>query len=111
MTGDQSNSPATENTVDQTDASGEPDIAALEEALTGEALEDAPTGDSVEQGVDETGEVSEEVGAETAEVAVETGPPTAVSLGLIPEVFVSRVSTQLHFYAPCLLYTSPSPRD
>ncbi|MCC2029806.1 Rne/Rng family ribonuclease [Microbacterium sp. YMB-B2] len=27
-------------------------------------------------------------------------PLTAVSLGLIPEVFVSRVSTQLHFYAP-----------
>ncbi|GAA1524774.1 ribonuclease E [Microbacterium ginsengiterrae] len=25
---------------------------------------------------------------------------TAVSLGLLPEVFVSRVSTQLHFYAP-----------
>ncbi|MGO2521432.1 MAG: Rne/Rng family ribonuclease, partial [Microbacterium sp.] len=27
-------------------------------------------------------------------------PLTAVSLGLIPEVFVSTVSTQLHFYAP-----------
>jgi ribonuclease E len=26
--------------------------------------------------------------------------PTAVSLGLLPEVFVSSVSTQLHFYAP-----------
>jgi ribonuclease E len=26
--------------------------------------------------------------------------PTAVSLGLLPEVFVSAVSTQLHFYAP-----------
>lgn len=29
-----------------------------------------------------------------------TAELTAVSLGLIPEVFVSRVSTQLHFYAP-----------
>lgn len=28
--------------------------------------------------------------------------PTAVSLGLLPEVFVSAVSTQLHFYAPAL---------
>ncbi|KJL27637.1 Rne/Rng family ribonuclease [Microbacterium oxydans] len=28
------------------------------------------------------------------------GPVTAVSLGLLPEVFVSQVSTQLHFYAP-----------
>ncbi|GAA3945149.1 Rne/Rng family ribonuclease [Microbacterium soli] len=27
-------------------------------------------------------------------------PVTAVSLGLLPEVFVSKVSTQLHFYAP-----------
>ncbi|GAA1210548.1 hypothetical protein GCM10009587_11400 [Microbacterium maritypicum] len=27
-------------------------------------------------------------------------PVTAVSLGLLPEVFVSQVSTQLHFYAP-----------
>ena len=26
--------------------------------------------------------------------------PTAISLGLLPEVFVSAVSTQLHFYAP-----------
>ena len=29
-----------------------------------------------------------------------TGPVTAVSLGLLPEVFVSQVSTQLLFYAP-----------
>lgn len=28
------------------------------------------------------------------------GIPTAISLGLLPEVFVSQVSTQLHFYAP-----------
>lgn len=31
---------------------------------------------------------------------IEPEPLTAVSLGLIPETFVSRVSTQLHFYAP-----------
>ncbi|WP_251048835.1 Rne/Rng family ribonuclease, partial [Microbacterium sp. ISL-103] len=30
-------------------------------------------------------------------------PLTAVSLGLLPEVFVSQVSTQLHFYAPEVL--------
>ncbi len=30
----------------------------------------------------------------------EPQPVTAVSLGLLPEVFVSKVSTQLHFYAP-----------
>jgi len=31
------------------------------------------------------------------------GPATAVSLGLLPEVFVSSVSTDLHFYAPEVL--------
>ncbi|SJN43026.1 Cytoplasmic axial filament protein CafA and Ribonuclease G [Microbacterium esteraromaticum] len=30
----------------------------------------------------------------------EPKPVTAVSLGLLPEIFVSKVSTQLHFYAP-----------
>ncbi|MGP6178030.1 Rne/Rng family ribonuclease [Microbacterium sp. A196] len=40
--------------------------------------------------------------AEPAKPAVPAKPEpvTAVTLGLIPEVFVSRVSTQLHFYAP-----------
>ncbi|MGC5171191.1 Rne/Rng family ribonuclease [Microbacterium sp. DT81.1] len=35
-----------------------------------------------------------------AEPDPEPGPVTAVSLGLLPEVFVSQVSTQLLFYAP-----------
>jgi ribonuclease E len=35
-----------------------------------------------------------------SEPAEADGPPTAVSLGLLPEVFVSSVSTALHFYAP-----------
>ncbi|WP_194411496.1 Rne/Rng family ribonuclease [Microbacterium cremeum] len=38
--------------------------------------------------------------AEPAADEAESGPVTAVSLGLLPEVFVSAVSTQLHFYAP-----------
>ncbi|MEE2814843.1 MAG: Rne/Rng family ribonuclease, partial [Actinomycetota bacterium] len=33
----------------------------------------------------------------------EPKPVTAVSLGLLPEVFVSKVSTQLHFYAPAIV--------
>lgn len=54
--------------------------------------------------------VAEPVAEETtaSETAVEEAPAapeapapvTAVSLGLLPEVFVSQVSTQLHFYAP-----------
>jgi ribonuclease E len=35
------------------------------------------------------------------------GPPTAVSLGLLPEVFVSSVSTSLHFYAPEVIALPP----
>ncbi|HEX5856666.1 MAG TPA: Rne/Rng family ribonuclease [Microbacterium sp.] len=35
-----------------------------------------------------------------AQPDAEPGPVTAVSLGLLPEVFVSQVSTQLLFYAP-----------
>lgn len=35
-----------------------------------------------------------------AETKAEPKPLTAVTLGLLPEVFVSQVSTQLHFYAP-----------
>ncbi|MDQ4213053.1 Rne/Rng family ribonuclease [Microbacterium capsulatum] len=44
-------------------------------------------------------------GTEVAEtvVAPEPAAVTAVSLGLLPEVFVSRVSTQLHFYAPTIV--------
>ena len=38
--------------------------------------------------------------AEVAEPAEEGTPKTAVDLGLLPEVFVSAVSTQLLFYAP-----------
>ncbi|MGB3374492.1 MAG: Rne/Rng family ribonuclease [Microbacterium sp.] len=37
-------------------------------------------------------------------------PVTAVSLGLIPEVFVSKVSTQLHFYAPEIVPLPASTR-
>jgi ribonuclease E len=44
--------------------------------------------------------VAEAEPAAPAEPEKPTGPPTAVSLGLLPETFVSSVSTALHFYAP-----------
>ncbi|GAA5198317.1 hypothetical protein GCM10025773_10980 [Microbacterium jejuense] len=37
------------------------------------------------------------------------GPTTAVSLGLLPEVFVSAVSTDLHFYAPAIALLPARP--
>jgi len=36
---------------------------------------------------------------------------TAVSLGLLPEIFVSRVSTQLHFHAPTIVPLPARTRD
>ncbi len=41
--------------------------------------------------------------------AEDTGPKTAVDLGLLPEVFVSAVSTQLVFYAPEIPELPPRP--
>ena len=52
-----------------------------------------------------------------AETAAESAPEaepvaaTAVSLGLLPEIFVSRVSTQLHFHAPAFIPLPARTRD
>ena len=43
------------------------------------------------------------------EVPAPSGPLTAVSLGLLPETFVSQVSTALHFYAPEVAPLPPRP--
>lgn len=45
------------------------------------------------------------------ETPAETGPVTAVSLGLLPEVFVSAVSTALHFYAPAFVPLPDEPDE
>ena len=103
------------------------------EAAETPAAEDAPT--PVEAQPDEPGgpeAVTAEPEAEAAEPAAaaeaplpepepqpepepETEPkvPTAVALGLLPEVFVSQVSTQLKFYAPEIvpLPALPQGRD
>lgn len=57
--------------------------------------------------------------AEPEPVAEPEGPLTAVGLGLLPETFVSTVSTALHFYAPPVallpllddIDESPAPAD
>ena len=73
------------------------------------AVEDAPAADApAEDAPAEEAPVQDAAPAESAEDAKPEepeekpapGPVTAVSLGLLPEVFVSQVSTQLHFYAP-----------
>lgn len=75
--------------AEQPDAAAEqPDAAAEQPAV--EAAPEQPA--------------AEKPAAETApEKPEEPKPLTAVSLGLLPEVFVSQVSTQLHFYAPEVL--------
>ncbi|PRA80007.1 Rne/Rng family ribonuclease [Microbacterium sp. MYb66] len=71
------------------------------------SAEDAPAADdaaTAEEAPAEDVPSAEDAPAEkTPEVAAAPeapAPVTAVSLGLLPEVFVSQVSTQLHFYAP-----------
>lgn len=70
----------------------------------------APGGEPDPQAVPEHVEGSDD---EPAEAPADPGPVTAVSLGLLPETFVSQVSTQLVFYAPEIapLPTRPSPVD
>ncbi|WP_353114724.1 Rne/Rng family ribonuclease [Microbacterium sp.] len=72
-------------------------------------VEDAPPGSPEEpvaaeadaaSGEDAATVAVEPMPAEEPAAPAEPGPVTAVSLGLLPEVFVSKVSTQLHFYAP-----------
>ncbi|MFF1541836.1 Rne/Rng family ribonuclease [Microbacterium sp. NPDC058269] len=76
------------------DAGASEASASDEERSEGAVVEqDVPEQDVPERSV------TEETVAEEAPAAPEA-PLTAVSLGLLPEVFVSQVSTQLHFYAP-----------
>ncbi|MGP6203933.1 Rne/Rng family ribonuclease [Microbacterium sp. F2] len=102
----------TAETVEQT---------AAEDALTDSApAEDAPvvapeadTPESViDEGVAEQPASVEPESNDEAEATEEpTGPPTAVSLGLLPENFVSAVSTALMFYAPEVAPLPPLPED
>nr|WP_314842521.1 Rne/Rng family ribonuclease [uncultured Microbacterium sp.] len=77
--------------------------AAAEEApVAPGADENAPVAGAPQAGAPEVDSDVEKVPAPEAEpeAVAEPAPLTAVSLGLLPEVFVSQVSTQLHFYAP-----------
>lgn len=81
------------------------------------AIAAAPASDESVTGVEESVAAPEESAAvveeKPEEPAEKPGPVTAVSLGLLPEVFVSAVSTQLHFYAPEVvpLPALPEPED
>jgi ribonuclease E len=119
--------PADETVVpsDAEDAATPAESEAPAETVEAEAPADGGEAETAEEaaaetapepsGAEEQPEPAVEAEAETAEAApaeaeTETeatpaepeGPATAVSLGLLPEVFVSAVSTDLHFYAPAI---------
>ncbi|TDN92779.1 Rne/Rng family ribonuclease [Microbacterium sp. BK668] len=84
----------------------EDDASEPEPAPAGEPVQDAaapaePAGDEPTDSAAPA--VPERVGGSDAEPET----LTAVSLGLLPEVFVSAVSTQLHFYAPEITVLPP----
>lgn len=76
-----------EETIAEPGEAPEPTEAAEATAEPGEALEPAPA-------------PTDAVEAQEPEPVPAPEPLTAVSLGLLPEVFLSKPSTQLHFYAP-----------
>ena len=83
----------TEEPAAEEPAAEEPvaDEPAAEESAAEEPAAEEPVADEP---------AAEESAAEEPAAPAAPAPVTAVSLGLLPEVFVSQVSTQLHFYAP-----------
>ncbi|WP_341945223.1 Rne/Rng family ribonuclease [Microbacterium sp. LWH11-1.2] len=90
---------------DETVDAPEDDAEVIAEALVASSLEiesDVKPADDAELPAEPAAETETKAAEETkpAEEPEVAAPVTAVSLGLLPEVFVSQVSTQLHFYAP-----------
>ncbi|WP_240747218.1 Rne/Rng family ribonuclease [Microbacterium sp. K24] len=85
--------------ADETDAAADSDADAevVAEAIVAASVELGPDSEPAEE-IPAEEKPAEEKPAEEKPAA--DAPVTAVSLGLLPEVFVSQVSTQLHFYAP-----------
>jgi len=91
------------------EAETDPASGADQPAETPDATEPGETSEAAEEAATpETGtpEDSSDESEPAAEDATPT-PPTAQSLGLLPEVFVSAVSTELHFYAPEITLLPP----
>src|SRR5690606_5061374 len=91
---DEASQPILEPEVDKPEEPGATDEPAVAEEPA-KAEEPAASDQSPEPA-----EAEKAPEAEKPAAPVKPEPVTAVTLGLIPEVFVSRVSTQLHFYAP-----------
>ena len=88
-----------EDGVSTESAASEP-AAAEEDARAAEKL-DAEKPEAAAEGEKPESDAEKESESEAeSEAEAEPEPVTAVTLGLLPEKFVSQVSTQLHFYAP-----------
>ena len=95
-----------------------PDIEASADAAPATEPEDTATTSDADASEAESQapatEAADEPEAPAAEAPAAPEPPkpvTAVALGLLPEVFVSAVSTQLHFYAPEIVVLPAPPED
>ena len=94
--------------VAEPEADSSPDAAGGVAGEAADTEEAAPESEQAAAGPD-----GAPAAAEPVEAPAAPEPVTAVSLGLLPEVFVSRPSTQLHFYAPEVvpLPARPGPED
>ena len=103
VTPEETSASAQDAPVEESPAEDAPveDASAQEPAATEPAATEpvAPESDAGEPATAEP-VTSEPAAAEPVKAPTKPEPVTAVTLGLIPEVFVSGVSTQLHFYAP-----------
>ncbi|MCR2811719.1 Rne/Rng family ribonuclease [Microbacterium sp. zg.Y1084] len=100
--------PADTDAAPEGEASTETDAAP--EAEKASETDMAPEADAAP--VESAAEPATDAPAEATtpqEPAAPKGPITAVSLGLLPENFVSSVSTELHFYAPEITPLPPRP--
>lgn len=106
-----SSTPAVTDEVEPTTS----DVSAETAVSDGDAPSDgdaSATVDASAEAADAEAEPAEPEQPETEQPAAEpSSPPTAVSLGLLPETFVSAVSTQLHFYAPAVAPLPALPDD
>ena len=87
--------------VDVNDGTADGEAENDESVVDGEPADAIAAAEPAEASAEETApEPEPEPEPESATEPVKPEPLTAVSLGLLPEVFVSKPSTQLHFYAP-----------
>ncbi|MBD3941452.1 Rne/Rng family ribonuclease [Microbacterium sp. NEAU-LLC] len=108
-----------EASAEEAPVEGEPDPVAPEAGPDApEAADDAPAAadDAPEAAAAPEGDAAADSASIEADAAPTDaapteaeGPATAVSLGLLPEVFVSAVSTDLHFYAPAITLLPARP--